>query len=224
MVTRVMAQGVFDIMHLGHVHYLAEAKKLGDELVVVVARDSTVRKLKHEPVTSEEMRREMIEALKPVDKAVLGDENDRYATVVALKPDIIALGYDQEIDEVKLAADLAERGLENIKVVRLPKFDSDLNGTRKIIRKIIDYWDLQKKLDKVEKPLKFHPRKDDENSGEPNNGEKSTRSERNSGEEEGTPAETEGRKPSGGEKKRRVKSSLIRGGPIAPSEPPNRTA
>ena len=62
----------------------------------------------------------------------------------------------------RLKADLEERDLGNIEVVRLPKFDSDLNGTRKIIRKIIDYWDLQKKLDEVEKPLKFHPRKSEE--------------------------------------------------------------
>jgi len=163
MVRRVMAQGVFDILHLGHVHYLAKARELGDELVVVVARDCTVRKLKHEPVTHEDMRREMIEALKHVDKAVLGDENDRYVTVKELQPDVIALGYDQEIDEVKLKADLEERGMGHIEVVRLPKFDSDLNGTRKIIRKIIDYSDMQKKLDEVEAPLKFHPRKGDEN-------------------------------------------------------------
>jgi len=157
-----MAQGVFDILHLGHVHYLEEARKLGDELVVVVARDCTVRKLKHEPVTPEDMRRRMIESLKPVDLAVLGDEHDRYVTVKELNPDVIALGYDQEIDEVKLKKDLEQRGMGSIEVVRLPKFDSDLNGTRKIIRKIIDYWDYQKKLDEVEQPLKFQPKKEDE--------------------------------------------------------------
>jgi FAD synthetase len=158
---RVMAQGVFDILHLGHLHYLVEAKRLGDELVVVVARDSTVRKLKHEPVTPEEMRREMIEAMKPVDQAVLGDETDRYVTVEKVKPDIIAIGYDQEVDEEKLNKDLAERDMGHIKVVRLPKFDDDLNGTRKIISKIIGYWGYQKKLEEVEEPLKFHPRKEE---------------------------------------------------------------
>ncbi|MEE9489142.1 MAG: adenylyltransferase/cytidyltransferase family protein, partial [Thermoplasmata archaeon] len=50
---RVMASGVFDLLHTGHLHYLEEAKKLGDELIVVVARDSTVRKEKHEPITTE---------------------------------------------------------------------------------------------------------------------------------------------------------------------------
>ena len=96
---KVMAQGVFDIIHLGHIHYLQGAKDLGDELVVVVARDSTVRALKHEPITNENMRRELVATLKPVDKAVLGYEGgDRFRTVEELKPDIIALGYDQEID------------------------------------------------------------------------------------------------------------------------------
>ena len=148
-----MAQGVFDIIHLGHIHYLQGAKDLGDELVVVVARDSTVRALKHEPITNENMRRELVQNLKPVDKAVLGYEGDRFRTVEELKPDIIALGYDQEVDEEKLRHDLAARGLPT-KVIRLPKFDSDLDGTRKIIRKIVDWWGFQKTMEKVEKPVK----------------------------------------------------------------------
>ncbi|MCJ2563189.1 MAG: adenylyltransferase/cytidyltransferase family protein, partial [Candidatus Thermoplasmatota archaeon] len=53
---RVMASGVFDLLHTGHLHYLEEAKKLGDELIVVVARDSTVRKEKHDPITTEDVR------------------------------------------------------------------------------------------------------------------------------------------------------------------------
>jgi len=148
-----MAQGVFDLIHLGHIHYLMEAKKLGDELVVVVARDATARALKHEPITNENMRRELVANLKPVDKAVLGYEGDRYRTVEELKPDIIALGYDQEIDEENLRKELEARGLPT-KVVRLPKFDSDLDGTRKIIRKIVDWWGFQKTMEKVEKPVK----------------------------------------------------------------------
>lgn len=136
--TRVMASGVFDILHTGHVHYLSEAKKLGDELVVVVATDSTVRKNKHEPITPEKMRLELVRSLKPVDRAVLGRENDMYGVVAEIKPDIIALGYDQAFDPRMLEDELAKRGM-NIRVVRLGKFEDDLNGTRKIIRKIIDW-------------------------------------------------------------------------------------
>ena len=146
---KVMASGVFDILHLGHLHFLEESKKLGDELVVVVATDHTVRKLKHEPITSENIRLELVNALKPVDAAVLGNEDDRYRIVEEIKPDIITIGYDQEHDESKIVSELTKRGL-NVKVKRLPKFDTDLNGTRKIIQKIIGWYNFQKKMDKIE--------------------------------------------------------------------------
>jgi FAD synthetase len=136
--TRVMASGVFDILHTGHVHYLSEAKKLGDELVVVVATDNTERRNKHEPITPEKMRLELVESLKPVDRAVLGREGDMYGVVKEIRPDIIALGYDQAFDRSMLEEELAKRGMD-IEVVRLGKFEDDLNGTRKIIRKIIDW-------------------------------------------------------------------------------------
>ncbi len=134
---RVMATGAFDLLHLGHLHYLKEAKKLGDELIVVVATDATVRKEKHEPITPENMRMEMVASLKPVDRAVLGYEDDRNRIVEEIKPDIIAVGYDQKHDLEKIKQELSKRGL-NVKVVRLPQFDHDLNGTRKIIKKIIE--------------------------------------------------------------------------------------
>ena len=105
--TRVMATGVFDILHTGHLHYLAEAKRLGDELIVVVATDATVRKRKHEPITPERMRVELVGALKPVDKAVLGKEGDMFDIVAELHPDVIALGYDQQFDEEQLEKDLS---------------------------------------------------------------------------------------------------------------------
>jgi FAD synthetase len=146
---RVMASGVFDILHPGHIYYLEEAKKLGDELVVVVARDSTVRKQKHEPITPENMRLEMVKALKSADKAVLGYENDRYKIVEEIKPDIIVLGYDQKDDEEKIKNDLKKRGL-NVKIVRMPELAHDLSGTRKIIRKIINWYSFQKKMERVE--------------------------------------------------------------------------
>ena len=136
--TRVMATGVFDILHTGHLHYLSEAKKLGDELVVVVATDATVRKRKHEPITPEKMRVELVGALKPVDEAFLGKEGDIFEIVVQLKPDVIALGYDQQFDEKRLQKELRARGMD-IKVVRLGKYEDDLNGTRKIIQKVVDY-------------------------------------------------------------------------------------
>ena len=148
---RVMATGVFDLLHPGHLHYLSESKKLGDELVVVVATDNTVRKRKHEPITPEKMRLEMVASLKPVDRAVLGkDGADMYSIVQEIRPDIITIGYDQPFDEKALEEELAKRGLK-VKVVRMPHLDHDLDGTRKIIKKVIEFHDLDKKLQEVEK-------------------------------------------------------------------------
>lgn len=147
---KVMATGVFDILHLGHLYFLKEAKKLGDELVVVVATDKTAEKLKHNPITSQDMRVQMVGELKPVDKAVLGYEDDRYKIVKELKPDIIALGFDQKHDEEIIKKDLKEMGMD-VKVVRLEPFvDHDLDGTRKIIRKVIDWYILQSRLKEIE--------------------------------------------------------------------------
>ena len=134
---RVMASGVFDLLHIGHLHFLEAARDLGDELVVVVATDETVRKRKHEPIFDEEMRAGLVSALKPVDRAVVGHTGDPYTIVEELKPDIIALGYDQDPQEENVRSELSSRGVE-CKVVRLDKFDGDLNGTRKIIRLVLD--------------------------------------------------------------------------------------
>jgi FAD synthetase len=148
---RVMATGVFDILHPGHLHYLQESKKLGDELVVVVATDNTVRRRKHEPITPERMRLEMVESLKAVDKAVLGrDTGDMFDIVKELKPDIITVGYDQPFEPGTLEEELLKRGLK-ARVVRMPHLDHDLDGTRKIIRKVIEFHEMNKKLKEVEK-------------------------------------------------------------------------
>ena len=148
----VMATGTFDLLHMGHIYYLKEAKKLGDKLIVVVACDDTVRKLKHEPVTSEQLRLGLIKELKVVDEAYLGGRNDIYAIVEELKPDIIALGFDQIHDIKQLEKELIKRKLK-AKIIRLLKFKdiNDLNGTRRIITKIIDAYKFQKEMEVIEK-------------------------------------------------------------------------
>jgi len=133
-----MAAGVFDILHLGHLHFLQEAKKLGDELVVVVATDRTAEGNKHLPITPGDMRVELIRALRVVDRAVLGHEWDPFKIVEELKPDIIALGFNQHHDEKRIQNELKRRGMDNVRIVRLAQFDHDLNGTRKIIKKILE--------------------------------------------------------------------------------------
>ncbi len=133
---RVMATGVFDLLHPGHLFFLEEARKLGDELVVVVARDQTARRLKHEPYVPEHIRREMVEALKPVDRAVLGSATDIYQTVVEERPDIIALGFDQKFDVQEVERECGRRGVK-VRVVRLGPLTHDELATRRIVEHIL---------------------------------------------------------------------------------------
>ncbi|MEM0351191.1 MAG: adenylyltransferase/cytidyltransferase family protein, partial [Archaeoglobaceae archaeon] len=114
---RVVATGTFDIIHPGHIKFLEEAKKLGDELIVIVAREKNV-KHKPKPVIPEEQRRRVVEAIKFVDKAILGDENDIFKPIMELKPDVIVLGYDQHFSEEWLREELRKRNL-NCEVVRI---------------------------------------------------------------------------------------------------------
>ncbi len=137
MVVRVMATGVFDLLHPGHLYFLEEARKLGDELVVVVARDQTARRLKHEPYVPEHIRRQMVGALKPVDKAVLGSATDIYATVEKERPQIVALGHDQRWDEREIERECARRGVP-VKVVRIGVLPHDELATRRIVERILE--------------------------------------------------------------------------------------
>lgn len=147
---RVLATGVFDLLHPGHVRYLEEAKKAGGEnaeLVVVVARDNTVKRAKGKaPVMPEDQRRFLIEALRVVDSAILGYEEQEISTILetgfkyllSLKPDIIAVGYDQKNVEITLRKMVAEKGL-NIQIVKIGKFgENRLNSSSKIRKKIIE--------------------------------------------------------------------------------------
>ena len=146
-----MATGTFDLLHLGHIYFLKEAKKLGDKLVVIVATDKTVRRLKHEPINPQEIRLNIIKELKIVDEAFIGHEDDIYKIVNEIKPDIIALGYDQVHDEKTIEKELKKRNIM-AKIVRLSelKGGSDLEGTRKIISKILSAYEFQKDMEKIE--------------------------------------------------------------------------
>lgn len=143
--TVVLASGVFDLLHLGHVRYLEEAKKAGGEnaeLIVIVARDSTVERRKgYKPVMSENQRRALVEALKVVDEAILGyEEFDLGKVIEKIKPDVIAIGHDQNSMEKAVKDYIREKGL-NIKVVRISKFSEDeLDSSSKIKQKIIEHY------------------------------------------------------------------------------------
>jgi len=148
---KVMATGTFDLLHMGHIYYLKEAKKLGDVLAVVVATDATVRQLKHDPINPQEIRVNLIKELRIVDEAYLGHEKDMYAIVEEIKPDIIALGFDQVHDAETIKAEMKKRKL-NVQVIRLSKYqgESDLEGTRRIIQKVIAAHEFQKKMQRIE--------------------------------------------------------------------------
>ena len=139
----VLASGTFDLLHLGHVKFLEEAKKAGGpnaKLVVIVARDSTVKKRKgRPPIIPEDQRRALIEALKVVDEALLGYEDfNMEQTIEKIKPDIIAVGHDQTGIEREVRKFIEEKGLK-IEVVRIRKFGKEeLNSSSKIMRKIIE--------------------------------------------------------------------------------------
>ena len=137
---RIMAVGVFDLLHAGHLHYLEQAKALGQHLTVVVAHDDTVRIRKHEPVTNHDLRRRMVEGLKPVDDAIIGNppEVPIFDILPIVNPDIIALGYDQEHAEESINRKLRELGYQDIEVIRVEGLSEDLDGTRKIIARILD--------------------------------------------------------------------------------------
>jgi FAD synthetase len=135
---RVLATGTFEILHPGHLLFLEEAKKLGDELFVIIGRDVNVRKRKRTPIIPEEQRLQMVSALKMVDKAILGSEKDIYEPLYSVKPDIIALGYDQAFDEEKLERELRARGFHS-KVIRIKKHNSNaFCKAEEIIKRILE--------------------------------------------------------------------------------------
>lgn len=138
MTRRVMAQGTFDVVHPGHVHYLREAAAMGDELHVVVSRPTNVGH-KDAPVLPARQRRDVVAALDPVDHALLGDPEDIFVPVEELAPDVIVLGHDQHHSESGIQEALAERGLDcevRRASARESRYDGELLSSRAILEKL----------------------------------------------------------------------------------------
>jgi cytidyltransferase-like protein len=115
----VFIGGGFEVIHQGHLHTIMKAKSLGDLLVVSVARDSTIRRRKkREPLAGESARVQLLSALRPVDVAILGVRGDIYKTLERVRPDVVALGYDQYHVESEVAREAKKRGMK-LEVVRL---------------------------------------------------------------------------------------------------------
>lgn len=128
----VITFGTFDILHKGHEFYLNEAKKLGDKLYVVVALDSTVRKVKGKlPRNSQDKRLEAIKKLPFVDEAILGNEGDKYKVLEDIKPDVICFGYDQNSFTKGLSDVLLARGI-SAKIIRLGSFHPEKYKSSKL--------------------------------------------------------------------------------------------
>ena len=135
----VVATGTFDLLHPGHLYYLEESRRLGDELYVIIARDANVRH-KPRPVIPEDQRMKMVGALKPVDHAVLGDLHDMFRPIREIQPGIITIGFNQHFDEAKLVADLRSRGIGS-EVVRIDQYPGDsCSSTSRIIRKVLEQY------------------------------------------------------------------------------------
>ena len=115
----VFIGGGFEIIHYGHVHTIDKAKELGDARVVSVARDDTLRRRKgREPSVGEEDRVRLLSSLRQVDAAILGVKGDIYVTLERVRPDVVALGYDQYHLEEDILKEAKKRRL-NVRVVRL---------------------------------------------------------------------------------------------------------
>jgi len=137
--TVVVAQGTFDILHPGHVHYLSDAAAMGDRLHVIVARGENVTH-KPKPILSDGQRRRMVEALDVVDEAHLGHPEDIFVPIERIGPDVIVLGYDQHHDEEGLQSALRSRGIDS-RVERASARDTpadELSSTGRIVDRIVE--------------------------------------------------------------------------------------
>ena len=122
MMVKVLVFGSFDLLHEGHKHFFNEAKKLGNTLYVVVAKDSSIKSFKgHESNFNEDERVEHIKKLGIVDDVRLGYEGDKWKIIEEIKPDIIALGYDQDSYTKGLEKGMRDKNLK-VKIVRLSSY------------------------------------------------------------------------------------------------------
>ena len=98
----VFTNGVFDLLHVGHVRYLAEARALGDALVVAINSDRTVRELKGDrrPIVNEDERAEILAALRQVDYVTIFDDVSPRSLIARLLPDVLVKGGDYGLDEI----------------------------------------------------------------------------------------------------------------------------
>ncbi len=133
MAKKVLVTGTFDIVHPGHLNLFKQAKEHGDELIILVARDETVKEVKGKlPANPAVKRAALLKQLRVAKKVILGDIQDKYLFLSAEKPDIICLGYDQEAFVAQLEDEIKKRGLMT-EVVRLKPFKPETYKTSKLL-------------------------------------------------------------------------------------------
>ncbi|MFB6185316.1 MAG: adenylyltransferase/cytidyltransferase family protein [Halobacteriaceae archaeon] len=138
--TVVVAQGTFDIIHPGHIHYLRESAEMGDQLIVIIARKENITH-KDPPVLPNKQRRDVVANLEMVDQARIGHPEDIFIPIEDIQPDIIVLGHDQHHDADEIETALLDRGVE-VTVTRAskrePAYEAELLSTNAIIDRIIE--------------------------------------------------------------------------------------
>ena len=128
----VLTFGSFDHVHEGHLYYLREAKKYGEVLIVVVARDKTIKEIKGKaPKYNDEERVEHVNNIPFVNKVFLGRLDDPYGIILEIRPDVICLGYDQNSFTEKLKEELDKRNLHP-KIVRLKPYKEHIYKSSKL--------------------------------------------------------------------------------------------
>lgn len=131
-----MCFGTFDILHLGHLYYFEQARKYGDYLIIVIARDKTKQKQKKRIIFSERERLRMAQSLKIVDEAVLGNVDDHLKIVLEKKPAVLCLGYDQKVSEKWLKQKLAENNFYP-KIMRIKAYQPRRHKSGKIKKNLL---------------------------------------------------------------------------------------
>jgi cytidyltransferase-like protein len=130
---KVMVFGTFDILHLGHIDLFKQAKQYGDVLFVVVATDARTTTIKKTaPLHTQKERKQLLESIQNIDTVMLGDSDDVYKAIRQERPDIIALGYDQQLFVEKLEIMLEEEKLDNTQIVRLKAYQPEKHKSTKI--------------------------------------------------------------------------------------------
>lgn len=137
---RVLAQGTFDIIHPGHLHYLRESAALGDELVVVVGRDEKMRERK-DLFFDHDTRRDIVAGLEMVDEAHVGLKGSIYKILDVVEPDIVTIGHDQDLDMDRIREKYRELGHENIELRRISEYEpreDEIVSSSEIKRRLLE--------------------------------------------------------------------------------------